>query len=424
LWCGGNPQGTLYPVSRTGDEALQTEQYPARLLRSFLDVGRHLTQDPDSLQVLAVIVERSMEMTGARYGAAVTIGPEGIEDFLHRGLTEEQVARLPHYPIGEGLLGAVVEERRIIRCPDLASHPKSVGFPNRHVPMKAFLGVPMLQRDEILGALYLTKSPDDTPFTKADEQLTVAMASMAAVALHHAALSAQARETAEALKQLDQLRSDFVAMVSHELRSPMTVVSGIAHILQWRHDQLTPTETAELLNSLGRESGRLGRLVSEFLDMEAIDQGQITLNKSEVDLVDLSCEAMIDAGHAQRTEIVGTVGDTLLTVDRDRIKQVLLNLITNAAKFSADGSPIYVGVEPHDNEVTVSVTDKGPGIEPDEMGLLFERFSRLSTTVKRPGSGIGLYVSRVIVELHGGRIWAESEPGRGATFSFALPRRR
>jgi signal transduction histidine kinase len=372
--------------------------------------------------VLSVIVERSMELTGARYGAAMTVGPEGIQEFLHRGLTEEQVAELPHYPLGLGLLGAVIEERRTIRCPDLSAHPKSIGFPNKHVSMKAFLGVPMLQRDELLGALYLTKPPDDPPFSAADEQLSVAMASMAAVALHHAAVSAHAFETADALKQLDALRSDFVAMVSHELRSPMTVVSGIAHILQWRHDQLSQTETAELLNSLEREAGRLARLVSEFLDMEAIDHGQIMLHRSEVDLVDLTCEAMIDAGHAQRTQIVGPVGDTVMVVDRDRIKQVMLNLITNAAKFSPDGSPIYVGVEPRDDEVIVSVTDQGPGIEPDEMGLLFERFSRLSTTIRRPGSGIGLYVSRMIVELHGGRIWAEGEPGRGATFSFALPR--
>jgi signal transduction histidine kinase len=364
-----------------------------------------------------------MEITGASYGAAVTIGEDGFQDFLHRGMSDEDVAALPHTPVGEGLLGAVVDERRPIRCSDLSAHPHSIGFPNRHVAMEAFLGVPMIVRDEIVGALYLTKTPGTAPFSSSDEQASVALASMAAVALHHATVSARAMETAETLTQLDELRSDFVAMVSHELRSPMTVVAGIAHILQWRRDQLSRTETDELLNSLERESGRLARLVSEFLDMEAIDHGKITLGKTTVDLVDLSCEAMIDAGYAQRTEIVGPVGDTVVSLDHDRIKQVLLNLITNAAKFSADGSPILVGVEPGDQEVVVSVTDRGPGIQPDEMNLLFERFSRLSTTVRRtPGSGIGLYVSRMIIELHGGRIWAESEPGEGATFSFALPR--
>jgi signal transduction histidine kinase len=402
---------------------LQTEQFPAKLLRSFLDVGRHLTQDSDSLQVLSVIVERSMEMTGARYGAAATLGEKGFQEFLHRGLTDEQVAALPHYPLGEGLLGAVLEERQPIRCDDLGAHPRSVGFPNAHVPMEAFLGVPMLQQDQLLGALYLTKSPGAAPFTSTDEQLVLAMASMAATALHHAALSAQAVETARALHKLDELRTDFVTMVSHELRSPMTVITGIAHILQWRRDQLTRDEAAELFISLERESSRLSRLVSEFLDMEAIDQGRITLRKKPTDMIDLVGESMIDAGYASRTEIVGPEGDAVVDADRDRTKQVLLNLLTNAAKFSPEDAPITVEVIPGEAEVTVRVTDQGPGIPPEDMGLLFERFSRLSTTMDRAaGSGIGLYVSKMIVELHGGRIWATSEPGEGATFSFSLPR--
>jgi signal transduction histidine kinase len=578
---------------------MQTKRDTDTLLRSFLDVGLHLTQELDIARVLQVIVERTMELTGARYGAAATVGPQGIEDFLYRGLTDEEVAALPHLPEGRGLLGAVIDSMEPVRCERLADHPASVGFPNDHVPMEAFLGVPMLLRGQLVGALYLTKSPGSAPFTADDEETVVAMASMAAVgvsnarllaieteraervatlrdiasevrdsldvssvlettvhalgkasgadrcfirladesgqndlgpmgyewvaegvpslkedaeiqypvsslaartmnthasvniladpslddpslppksnlevmigtgaalstplewggsllgvvtlhslfprqwsesdialieaaarevsiALHHANLYSSAVETAKRFQELDQLRSDFLSMVSHELRSPMTVVAGIAHLLRWRGDRLNPNEKDELLVSLEREARRLGRLVSEFLDMEAIDHGRIFLNREPIDVRELAAEAAMDAGHSTRTKIMSEKGDPVVRLDADRVKQVMLNLLTNAAKYSAENEPVTVNIVPAEQEVVVSVSDRGPGIPEDEMSHLFERFVRLSPAVKRvPGSGVGLYVSRMIVELHGGHIWAENQPGRGAKFSFTLPR--
>jgi signal transduction histidine kinase len=577
---------------------MQTKRDANTLLRSFLDVGLSLTQELDIARILQVIVERTMELTGARYGAAATVGPRGIEDFFYRGLTDDEVSVLPHPPEGRGLLGAVIRDREAIRCERLSDHPASVGFPNRHVPMEAFLGVPMVQRGELVGALYLTKPPRTPPFSDDDEETVVAMASMAAVgvsnaklfatemeradrvatlrdiasevrdsldvssvlqttvhalgrasgaercfirlvreagsdelgpveyewaaegvstlkddadlqypvaslaartmsthasvdivadsslddpslppkanlaevgtgaalstplewggqllgivtfhsllprewsesdvalieaaarevsiALHHASLYSSAVEAAKRFRELDQLRSDFLSMVSHELRSPMTVVAGIAHLLRWRGDRLTTGERDELLVSLEREARRLGRLVSEFLDMEAIDHGRIHLYPEPTDLRELAAVAAMDAGHSTRTKIVAEEGDVVARVDADRIKQVLLNLLTNAAKYSGEHEPVTVAIVPAADEVVVSVSDRGPGIPEEEMGRLFARFARLSPAVKRvPGSGIGLYVSRIIVELHGGRIWAENQPGEGAKFSFAVPR--
>jgi signal transduction histidine kinase len=577
---------------------LHTEQYPRRFLKSFFDVALHLTQDLDIDRVLQVIVERAIELTQARYGAAATLNATGIERFVYRGLTPEQVAELPHTPVGKGLLGAVITDAQAIRTPNIEEHPESVGFPSNHVAMAAFLGVPMIAQGELVGALYLTKSPGAPEFTDEDEEVVTAMASLAAVgiinsrlfavesdraeragtlnkiawgvrhsldvsdvleatveelgkaldvgrcyirlveergsvrlgpmeaewtapgveriagqrdlqypvstlaahtlvtqyssdvehdsrlrdpnlppvtnllernasavlstpiewadelmgvvtlhamlprdwtrpeidmmeaaarevavALHHARIYEAAVDTANKLKELDELRSDFVSMVSHELRSPMTVVTGIAHILLWRKERLSETESDQLLETLEREARRLSRLVSEFLDMEAIDRGKITLQVADADLLELSGEAMIDAGLATRVNLVAGEGDTLMAVDRDRIKQVLLNLMSNAAKFSDEDQPITVTVDPGADAMTISVADRGPGIPDEDRGRLFERFGRLSSTVARaPGSGIGLYVSRMIVELHGGEIWVDSVPGEGATFCFSLPR--
>ncbi len=284
------------------------------------------------------------------------------------------------------------------------------------------MATPLEWGDELMGVLSF-QSLSRHRWTASETALIENAAREVSVALHHARLYYEALDKAEQLRQLDESRSDFLSMVSHELRSPMTVVSGIAHIMRWKGEQLAPEARDELLNTLERESRRLARLVSEFLDLEAIDRGRIELLQDEVDMSELSMEAMVDAGFSARASLDVSPGDCVVKADRDRIKQVLLNLITNAAKFSAENQEIEVMVVPTDEAVLVKIKDHGPGISAEDMDRLFTRFSRLETTVKQTsGSGIGLFVSKTIVELHGGDIWVESEVGDGATFNFVLPR--
>lgn len=575
---------------------MHTDQDPGRLLATFLETTLDLTRELDTNKALDAIIERSMELTGAPYGAAVTLDAKGaIESFRYNGLTTDQVALLPHLPEGKGLLGEVITSREVIRLERLQDHPSSIGFPDQHVPMIAFLGVPLLHLDNIVGAIYLTKPPGLEPFTEGDQAFLTTMAAIAAVgivnadlfsaereraersalmaeisstvrrsldvtevlsttvtalgkaarvdrcyirladkdrggevtevayewdspgthalrefsdllmpvsdlaaserqtswsddvlederlpngqrsrfveqqtratlaaplewgdellgvvgfhsktprrwveadialieaaarevsiALNHARRFSAAVETAEKLRQVDELRSDFVAMVSHELRSPMTVVAGIADILKKRQSALTAEQRSELIDTLGREARRLTRLVSEVLDLEAIEQGGMELQLGEVDLASLAREAVTDAGAAERIDLTVARGDVVVVADSDRVKQVLLNLISNAVKFTEDSSSIAVRVLPEERTVRVEVFDQGPGISEENQLRLFQRFSRLDdSTQRKPGSGLGLYLSRSIVEAHGGEIWVESAPGQGATFSFRLPR--
>jgi signal transduction histidine kinase len=146
------------------------------------------------------------------------------------------------------------------------------------------------------------------------------------------------------------------------------------------------------------------------------------LELQTVDLGALAKEAIADAGEAARVTLEIDPGDLQLRVDRDKIKQVLLNLISNSAKFAPEGTPITVRLLPEEMTVVIEVEDRGPGIPPEKMEQLFQRFSRLEGTKQKPGSGLGLYLSRLIVERHGGVIWADSEPGSGATFALRLPR--
>lgn len=286
----------------------------------------------------------------------------------------------------------------------------------------ASLGTPLEWGDELMGVVSFQKVTPHS-WTSSEIALIENAAREVSIAIHHARLYYSALDKADELRELDEMRSDFLAMVSHELRSPMTVISGIAHILRWKSDRLKPDAREELLNTLERESRRLARLVSEFLDLEAIERGKIELRSDDVDLSELVAEAMVDAGQSARATLEVNGEDCSVMVDRDRVKQVLLNLLTNAAKFSPDGGPIDLSIEPAEDHVLIRVVDHGPGIRQEDMDRLFTPFSRLQTTVNQTsGSGVGLYVSKTIIELHGGAIWAESQVGDGATFAFTLPR--
>lgn len=284
------------------------------------------------------------------------------------------------------------------------------------------LGTPLEWGDELMGVVSFQKVTPHS-WTSSEIALIENAAREVSVAIHHARLYYSALDKANELRELDEMRSDFLAMVSHELRSPMTVISGIAYILRWKSDRLKPEAREELLNTLERESRRLARLVSEFLDLEAIERGKIELRSDDVDLAELVAEAIVDAGQSARATLEVNGEDCSVKADRDRVKQVLLNLLTNAAKFSPDGEPIDLSIEPAEDHVLIRIVDHGPGIRQEDMDRLFTPFSRLQTTVKQTsGSGVGLYVSKTIIELHGGAIWAESQVGDGATFAFTLPR--
>ena len=312
----------------------------------------------------------------------------------------------------------VMEDERM-SDPDVDGEPMDLV----RLGTRASLAAPLEWGDALLGVVaFHSRTP--RRWTEGEVALIEAAAREVSVALHHASMFTEAVETADHLRHLDEMRSDFVAMVSHELRSPMTVVAGIADILKKRQSALSPQQRDELVDTLGREARRLTRLVSEVLDLEAIDQGGMELQLGQVDLAELAREAVTDAGVAERTELSVGRGDAVCHADGDRIKQVLLNLISNAAKFSGDHQPITVRVAPESDGVRISVKDEGPGIEPAQHDKLFLRFSRLDTGRERKaGSGLGLYLSRSMVEAHGGTIWVESDPGKGATFSFKLPRK-
>ena len=229
----------------------------------------------------------------------------------------------------------------------------------------------------------------------------------------------------ERLQELDQLKSEFVSLVSHELRAPLTNVRSAVELMEDGCPVLNVT-CSQMFAIVGEQIERLGRLVDNVLNVSRIESGGLGLTYAAVDIAQIAERAVDDitarqTGHIFRRQ--GNAAQPLVWADADRMYEVVANLVDNAAKFSPPRSEVVLEVLTEGQEAVISVSDRGPGIPPEQQGRIFEKFHRLDSGDAKGtyGYGLGLYLCRRMVEAMNGRIWVESEPGRGATFRLAMP---
>jgi PAS domain S-box-containing protein len=226
------------------------------------------------------------------------------------------------------------------------------------------------------------------------------------------------------LERLNQLKSEFVSMVSHEFRTALVGIQGFSEIL--RDENLPAADVKGLADDINSDAERLNRMIGEMLDLDRMEAGKIRLNPKPIDINGLIRDAAERARVSSERHMIRTDLDQALPVvnaDPDRLIQVLTNLLSNAIKYSPDGGEISVTSRAVDGQVTVSVRDHGAGIPPEFVNRLFGRYERFESnrSSKVVGTGLGLAISRQIVELHGGKIWVESKVGEGSNFEFSLP---
>lgn len=360
-------------------------------------------------RVLRAVLELAMELVEADFGAlAVFTSTGAVRDFVALGPGVAEVARPSWEPPSalRPLRWSRGEEgsNDVCAMPVPAAAHSSLGVP-----------LPLAQGAGVL-YLYLAHGAGDSSFSEGDEEILSGLATLASLAVGHARLL-----------EGERLRADAISVFVHELRSPLTVISGIADLLKRPANEITDDLRAELVEILGRESSRLTRLVSNVLDAETLRRSQGSIEVARCDLVELAGEAALDSGGGGRVAVAASAEPLTATVDRDKIKQVLVNLVSNALKFAPDPTPITVSVRAEEvltgaqRWAEVAVEDFGPGIAAHDLPKLFHMFARVGARDK-PGSGLGLYASKAIVERHGGSMWVDSEPGRGSRFSFRLPR--
>jgi signal transduction histidine kinase len=233
------------------------------------------------------------------------------------------------------------------------------------------------------------------------------------------------RSTVEELRRLSALRADFVSLVSHELRSPMAAVIGSARTLQQRWRELGPDQRESFLELIAGETTRLAALIGDVLDTSRIEAGTFSYAFSDVDVGRLVRDTVAAAAVGQdEVELVQSIPGPLPRVrgDRERLRQVLTNLIDNAVKYSPAGGAVRVTAQASSGKVLVEVADAGPGIAREHQGVIFEKFGRApGDGGSKPGTGLGLFIARSIAEAHGGALDVRSAPARGATFTLTLP---
>jgi signal transduction histidine kinase len=229
-------------------------------------------------------------------------------------------------------------------------------------------------------------------------------------------------------RELDEMKSQLLSTVSHELRTPLASIKGFATTLLRRDVEWGEESRREFLSIIDQESDRLSELIGNLLDMSRIEAGELPVEPEPTDLKPIIDDTVVEFEMMtgdHRLEIEMPPGGSLPPVlaDPRRARQVLRNLVENAVKYSPGGGRITIAARPEEGEVQVSVADQGIGIAAPQLDRVFERFYQVDSASTRQvgGSGLGLSISKAIVEAHDGRIWAESEPGRGSTFYFTLP---
>ena len=393
------------------------------------DLGRELAAELETDEVLEAAHRGASELLEADSFYIGFYEAEREQILVHLIATADGVDReVTTVPADKGLAGHVVRTGEPLLVEDnLVERSDDHGAELIGEEAISWLGVPLVVADQVLGVVVAQRDAPGQAYDRHDLELLTAVATQTAIALESARLYEEAVETAERLREVDRLKSQFLANMSHELRTPLNSIIGFSRVVLRGIDGPVTERQKEDLEAIHNSGQHLLGLINDILDVSKIEAGKMDLSFELIDLGEIIQGVMSTAVALVKDkpiELQQSIPDELPPIEADerRVRQVLLNLISNAAKFTEDGY-IRVAAEVESAEVVVSVADTGPGIAPDEIGEIFEPFTQVdaSTTREHGGTGLGLTISHSFVQLHGGRMWVESKLGEGSTFYFSLP---
>jgi len=355
-----------------------------------------------------------------RDGADLVVMANFPADFLG------SVTNLP-YAVGRRIkpdrrsgFGRAFLDGTVAHIPDPAADP---GAENKMDGTR--LGVPIIRFSEVIGAIGLART-GVRPFTESEIRTIQTFAAQAAIAIEIVRLVNESRDKSRELEIANRHKSEFLASMSHELRTPLNAVIGFSDVLLERmYGDLNSKQEEYVRDILDSGKHQLS-LINDILDLSKVEAGRMELELSEFSLHELLTTAMTllqeqAMRRGIRLDLAVDSAVTTIVADRRKVKQIVLNLLANAVKFTPDAGRVNITARQDDAAVEISVRDNGIGIAPDDQARIFEEFARARSTAHE-GTGLGLTLTQKFVTLHGGRISLESALGEGSTFTFTLPR--
>ena len=403
-------------------------------LKALGEVGQVVSSTLDLETVLTRIVSHAVQLSGTD-GGAIYEYDEASEEFLLRAtdhMEEELINALRSNPprLGDGVVGRAAASREPVQVPNILEER---GYAPRMRQMlerfgfRASLAVPLLREDRIIGGLVVRRKSTGE-FRPEVIDLLKTFATQSVLAIQNARLFREIEEKSRQIEAANRHKSEFLANMSHELRTPLNAIIGFSEVLGERLFGELNEKQAEYTDDILSSGRHLLSLINEILDLSKVEAGRMELELATFDLplaIDNARTFVRERATKHGINLDIAVDERLgdFVGDERKIKQILLNLLSNAVKFTPEGGRIGISARQADGSVEISVSDTGIGISPQDQARIFEEFRQVGSDYahKSEGTGLGLTLAKKFVELHGGRIWVESEVGKGSTFKFTLP---
>ena len=407
-------------------ETLEQQTATAEILRVIS------SSQTDVQPVFETIAENSLRLCDATFSTVFRFDGELVHLEALRNTTPEGADAIrnafPMPPSRGGASARCILTRSIVHISDVREDPDYVllGLAETN-KFRSILSVPMLRDGNPIGAITVA-APRAVPFPDKQVEVLKTFADQAVIAVENTRLFNEIQDKTHQLEVANRHKSEFLANMSHELRTPLNAVIGFSEVLLERMFGEVNPKQEEYLNDILSSGKHLLSLINDILDLSKIEAGRMELESQPFDLPAALDNALTlirerAARHGLRLEVTVDPGLGEVKGEERKVKQVLLNLLSNAVKFTPEGGKISLSASLNDGMAEISVTDTGVGIAREDQEAIFEEFRQVGSDYarKREGTGLGLALARRLVALHGGKLWVESEPGKGSTFTFTLP---
>ena len=396
-------------------------------LTAISQAGRAVASTLSLGDVLQLILRSAQDLLGATEGSVMLFDETKSSLRIAASVGLSADAAKQTIPIGEGVAGWVAEFREAVILRGDVSDPRFRRLVPKDRPVRYAMSAPLYARSEPVGVLNISVSNGERVYSEHDLRALTVFAEHAAIAIANARLFELERAASERLAEVDARRREFLAVVTHDLKSPLTSIIGYVRLLNQLGENATVEQAREFNRVIEKQATRMLDMIEQLLMATSIEEGARVLSREPMDLRAIIGEEV--------AAFAGVLGDRVIDMripaelptvygDRSAIEHILANLLDNAVKYSPDGTAIEVMAQPEPDEIRVSVGNDGKGIPEEELPRIFDRYKRGDGAAREGSVGLGLFIVRSLTLGHGGRVWAENRDGGGTRITFTLPLRR